>query len=511
MERKGATLGGNLRAGGTHMKLLALIALSALALCGAARADLSISNKPTQNMSCDAGVCTATAKGANLNVTDLTSMLASGDATVKTGGGAITIQVLDGFSWTSSSRLTLDANHSVGIHKPVVVAGMGAVTITYNDDGSGGDLLFSDKSKLDFLDLNSNLVINGNSYTLVRNVKMLARGIAHDPSGLFALATDHNAARDGTYGLSPVRSELDGGFEGLNHSIQHLEIVNHSGDSVGLFVTIRGFVRDIQLAKLKISSENGGGGLAGWNIGTIAHAVVQGRIDGGRRLSRYTGAGGLAGSNDGEIIDSSVNINVEGNTAGGLVGFDGGLIRQCRASGTVVGRAHAGGLTGREEGLIDQSFSTASVSLKAKHGALAGGLTGEMYIGEIENSYAAGSISGQDYAFVGGLVGISGYAGSRSLISDTYSIGAVSAGSNAFVGGFAGRKVRHSVIEDNYWDTDTSGVAIACGRSPCKKIVGLTDAQLKSGLPNGFDPSIWGSNPDINNGYPYLLANPPPK
>ncbi len=40
-------------------------------------------------------------------------------------------------------------------------------------------------------------------------------------------------------------------------------------------------------------------------------------------------------------------------------------------------------------------------------------------------------------------------------------------------------------------------------------ITGLTDAQLKSALPAGFDPNVWGQNPNINNGWPYLLANPP--
>jgi hypothetical protein len=33
--------------------------------------------------------------------------------------------------------------------------------------------------------------------------------------------------------------------------------------------------------------------------------------------------------------------------------------------------------------------------------------------------------------------------------------------------------------------------------------------QLQSGLPSGFDPSIWAEKPGINNGYPYLIANPP--
>jgi hypothetical protein len=28
-------------------------------------------------------------------------------------------------------------------------------------------------------------------------------------------------------------------------------------------------------------------------------------------------------------------------------------------------------------------------------------------------------------------------------------------------------------------------------------------------LPEGFQPSVWGQNPKINNGLPYLLTNPP--
>ena len=40
-------------------------------------------------------------------------------------------------------------------------------------------------------------------------------------------------------------------------------------------------------------------------------------------------------------------------------------------------------------------------------------------------------------------------------------------------------------------------------------ITGLTDAQLKSALPAGFDPNVWGQSSSINNGWPYLLANPP--
>src|SRR6476646_5742895 len=125
-----------------------------------AHAAVEISTKPTRNMSCSAGLCSPTAAKAVLNVTDLTNMLASGDVTVNTGSGATNIVVKDGFSWTATSRLTLDAMQSVEFDKKVTVAGTGAVTITTNDGGSGGDLLFGDKGNLTFWDLSSSLMIN---------------------------------------------------------------------------------------------------------------------------------------------------------------------------------------------------------------------------------------------------------------------------------------------------------------------------------------------------------------
>ena len=40
-------------------------------------------------------------------------------------------------------------------------------------------------------------------------------------------------------------------------------------------------------------------------------------------------------------------------------------------------------------------------------------------------------------------------------------------------------------------------------------IKGLKTETFQSGLPDGFDPAIWGQNKNINGGYPYLIANPP--
>src|SRR3954447_3291094 len=98
-----------------------LISVVALVISTAARADVSISNKPTQNMSCDARVCTATAQKAVLNVSDLQTMLGSGDVAVKTGVVAKDIILDQPLTWVSTSRLTLDAQQSIIVKKPMSV------------------------------------------------------------------------------------------------------------------------------------------------------------------------------------------------------------------------------------------------------------------------------------------------------------------------------------------------------------------------------------------------------
>ncbi|HEX3943754.1 MAG TPA: hypothetical protein VHW69_06685, partial [Rhizomicrobium sp.] len=198
---------------------------------GIARADISISNKPTQNMSCDAGVCTATAQKAVLNVSDLATMLASGDVAVKTGSVAKDIDVDQTLQWTSTSRLTLDAQQSVTVNKQVTVAGQGALTVITNDIGgakaknkSGEFVIVPEHGSVQFWDLGSSLIIDGNSYTLVGDIKTLAADIAANPSGFYALAKPYDASVDGTYTARPVSGTFGGVFEGLGNVFSNVSI-----------------------------------------------------------------------------------------------------------------------------------------------------------------------------------------------------------------------------------------------------------------------------------------------
>ncbi|HEX3652607.1 MAG TPA: hypothetical protein VHU18_07280 [Rhizomicrobium sp.] len=516
-----------------------------LAMATAAQADLSISKKPTHNVSCSGGMCRATAKGANLNVNTLTNLLAAGDTTVKFGGGALAIQVLDGFSWTSVSRLTLDANTSVGFHKPVTVAGQGALTIAYNDGGSDGDLKFFDTGKVDFWNTSSSLIVNSNSYLLVNDITTLAAAVIANHSGNFALANDYDASADGTYKKSPVGHEFGGNFEGLGHTIDALTIddpkLKTEGpfNTVGLFAHVNypGSVRDLGLTHVSVTAAGNAlvGGISGSGNGDIRNSFVQGSITGGTgvragciagfggttansrgacavRVGSQGFAGGVVGS--GIVTGSSATGSVTGGSrslVGGIAGE--GMIDDCSSSVTVVGgnRSRAGGLVGMMHGheAITNSFATGSVS--GGSGANAGGLVGHAspyhgFYPAIQNSYAMSTAHGKANSQVGGLIGYAAYGVS---LQTSFSTGKVSGGF-AFVGGSVGSN-RGADADFIYWDMDSNGSAQGCGEGDCAGITGLTDTQLKSALPDGFDPKIWGQSPSINNGYPYLLANPPPQ
>lgn len=481
----------------------------------AARANVAISTDPTQNMTCSGGACSPTASDAVLNVNDLANMLAAGDTKVTTGSGAVNIEVLAALAWSSTSRLTLDANTGLNIQAPITVAGSGALTLTYNDGGSNGDLIFSNGGNATFANLSSSLVINGSSYTLVANIQTLASEVKHHRSDHFGLANDSDASAAGTYKGAPIRGQFKGVFEGLGHSISNLSIEADSQvQYIGLFETMPftgiGALRDVSLSNAQVTGGDFAGALVGDSAGVISHVFVTGSVN-----SRV--AGGIAGGNSGTIIDSGADAAVTGGPSsyvGGLVGSStAGIAKITRsfAKGAVSGGL-AGGLAGQSGGTIEMSYATGPVSGDTK--ATVAGLVGaNVYGSRVVDCYSSGDVTGGQKARVGGLIG-SSYKEFTDGIETSYSIGKTSGGVDSLVGGLA-VSVNPKRVINNYWDTSTSGATVGVAkrcREKCQNnVVGLTDTQLKSGLPAGFDPKVWGQSPGINNGYPYLLANPPPK
>jgi hypothetical protein len=449
----------------------------------AAQAEVTISDQPTRAMKCAKGVCKPKKVTANLNVTELANMLAIGDVKVVSDSATIDMRFTAPLSWTGSSRLTLDSYHSIVFEQPVTVAGAGgAVTIVTSDGGIDGDFWFTPGNHLDFWDLNSSLIINGQTYKLVKTVHALAKAVAKKPAGFYALAKSYNAKKDGTYAQSPV-GDIEGTFEGLGNAISNVSVNDTAtGVDVGFFEGIGGAVHNINIVNITISAPGANnivGGIAGGG-GDVVHSSVSGSVSAGGSV------GGISGYSAGHIRFSHAAVNVHS-----LSGPAGGLV------GEMLGRT--------DDWTIEQSFATGNVTAD---GCCAGGLVGNVIYGgdRIVFSYATGSVSGVDGGYVGGLVGLKNY-----FANETYATGMIVGGPNICSGGYAG--VDGLTWEDgsNYWDIDTSGTDQATCAGDAAGVLGLTTEQFKSGLPSGFDPTIWGQRADINNGYPYLLANPPPK
>lgn len=469
----------------------------------ATHASVAISESPSKNISCTNGVCTPTANYAVLNVADAENVLASGNLKIATtGSGGIQardIAVEAAISWTSGATLSLDAFRSVAVDKPVAAEGAGGLTILTNDGGSGGTFSFGPKGNVSFLGLSNPVSIDGAAYTLVNSVSALASAIGSNPNGNYALASNYDASQDGTYSTAPILTMLSGTVQGLGNAISNLSISHKRGaEDIALFESVgsTGAIENLRLLKIAYVDSNhkssGAGGLVAGNSGLLFGDEVTGSIS--RR-----GAGGLAITNlaSGQIVSSSTDVRIVGG-GGGLVDTNYGSISLSHAAGNVRGPELVGGLVAGNDGNIDQSYATGNVT-----GGTLGGLAGGIGGGAITNSYATGAVSG---GVAGGFVGDGGNL-SGAPISSSYSTGALQAGD----GGFA-CVVDPPNVSNDYWDITTSGTPYGeCNDLNVSGVTGLTTQQLQSGLPAGFDPKIWAQNPKINNGFPYLINNPPPK
>ncbi len=541
--------------------LFTALSLSTALAASAAAADVTISSDVTQNMSCSAGVCAPTAVKAVLNINDLVNYLAQlGNLRIVTAGNGVeanSIVVAAPFATQDSTSLTLDAREAITVNAVLSVGSSAAeLELQSGERSKIGWLRFGAGGRVYFASLSDIFGINGEKFTLVSSVKGLADAVAANPSGAYALSRDYDARGDGLYTKAPVSTTFDGYFEGLGHTISELTVSDSiAGDNAGLFANTsqNAVLSGIRLVNVSISGTASEiGALAGYNYGAIEGAQVGGVVSAASDVDVIEGAtvGGLVGRNDGVITGSLSAVRVRpskgaanGGEAGGLVANNWGTIINSSSSGTIdraAGGTEIGGLVGHndEPGIIRGSY--AMERILPQNGVFVGGLVGEndnvidqcfasgairggaitvgglvsFSGGAITNSYATGGVTGTlrhaTISYAGGLIGQN-----FSTVANSYSIGRVKGG-GAVPGGLIGDDMAESGdITATYWDTVTSGIRdLSQGAGNIANdpgITGLTTAELQMGLPPGFDPNIWAENTKINNGMPYLIANPPPR
>ena len=223
-------------------------------------------------------------------------------------------------------------------------------------------------------------------------------------------------------GWQPIGSSSDtfeAMFNGNGYTISNLMINRggSDGNGVGLFgyTGTDAQITNLGLLNVNTTGTSSVGGLVGMNGGTIRDSYATGDITG-----TDDRVGGLVGSNTlGTVASSYVASFVSGvNRVGGLVGSndDNSSIMASYAMAEVEGSGNAiGGLSGANSGDISDSYVAAGTS-SVSGSSRVGGLVGRNApAGTITNSYTLAAVSGD--SLVGGLIGQNA---SGSIIAQSY-------------------------------------------------------------------------------------------
>jgi filamentous hemagglutinin family protein len=400
----------------------------------------------------------------------ITTQATLGNDPTLTAGGNIQVNLA-----TTTGGMNLSAFGNISLGGMQNSAG-GTITLRSDNDGTGsGTVSISGFAQAG--GANVNIYYNPTSYTSPTNYSSMLNGagtvtaymlvnsvgqleaITNAATGTYAMARDIDASNFNfipigwrTGGATP--NNFRGVFDGQGHVITNVAIGT------------------LPLADVYYGGQTG---LFWENDGTIRNLGVTGNLTTGLN----TWAGGLAGVNGGTIFNSWSGVNVTGiaddASTGGLVGvnfrtIDGGSY----STGTVIGSNYVGGLVGenRAGATIQDSYSSASVN-----GPTAGGLVGINRTGALINyTYAVGPVHGSSYT--GGLVGENEQSiAAYGTIENSYAAGHLSGASVGGLVGFNGYPQSENQDDFNsqigqsakvfwsYWDADTTGTTKAFGTS----------------------------------------------
>lgn len=401
--------------------------------------------------------------GTNVGL-QTTASGSSGPGTANASGNG-DIFINSAISWSANSILTLDAYRSVEINAPITASGSGAgLALKYGQGAlaAGNTATYSVSAPVSLTSTGSFSTKLGSdgqtiNYTIITSLGAKGsttgtdlQGINGNLSGNYVLGADINASATSGWtedlssdplwpdvqvvGFNPIAQQdypgypgFTGRFDGLGHVIDGLTINRPTQSKIGLFGNVSGPIANLGLSNVAITGDTSVGALAGHGEGDFSarNIWVSGSVTGGNAV------GGLVGDtmDSGSIshVYSSANV-IATNSAG--QGFAGGLVGSLRYS------------------TLEYSYSTGEV-----RGLRAGGLVGEALgsafdQARVENSYFAGSVSGN----ASGSVNLGALAGQSTL----------------------------GIFDNLVWNTDTNG-SVAVGAETLvtsTNVTGLTIAQM---------------------------------
>jgi filamentous hemagglutinin family protein len=429
---------------------------------------------------------------------------------------ATNINVNDQVSW-SAGTLTMNAGASGGfinVNAPVIASGRANLAVTYNtgmdtstangkptatygtqlgginpllDPSTNtfvGYITFTNTAYLNSFPANattSPLTINRQPYTLITSIGQptLADGVTPNPhdlsylnnsSGNFALAgnldaggsVDSRGNISGTvYSAAPI-GVFSGNLEGLGHTVSNLVVVAPAVGNLGLIGTLDNLgnsnpttVRNIGIVNVLIQDTLpgflGGSGPDGALVGMVNNGIIVNAFATGNPNAQVPQGSAFTGP---PASPQPVTAAIAGgDTIGGLVGFNAGIIVNSHADVSVYGGSagqNIGGFVGTNtrSGVLLNDYSTGTVSAgqpvdSGNLGNAIGGFVGFNSGGVISNSYTTSQVWSLNNNRVGGFVGQNIFGG---IINNSSSSGAVNiqwtldqlGADGQFGGGFVG-------------------------------------------------------------------------
>lgn len=276
-----------------------------------------------------------------------------------------------------------------------------------------------------------------------------------------------------------MTEQFMGNFEGNNFTISNLYINRPGSSQIVLFSMIYGNFKNLKLKNVYITRKTRTGSLAGASgsysktDNIIENCIVENAVI----IGNGGYIGGLLGESYSQVQKSAViNVNVTGNGPfiGGFIGDNQRTITECYATGRVENiynvsteNTMSGGFAGRNGKTIKNSYADVTIVNSSSTASVhIGGFVGYNYMSTVENCYSIGQVIQNSSGSTNGLIG---WASSDTVIN-------------------------------SYWDKEKSGISTT-GRG-----VGLTTSQMKQQASyQGWNfENVWGIDPNINNGYPYL-------
>jgi hypothetical protein len=215
----------------------------------------------------------------------------------------------------------------------------------------------------------------------------------------------------GVYGMP-----FKGSFDGNNCTISNFRHLSEAENYVGVFGSIgpeisyrsygpmthdpndSGSVVNLNLENVQVLGYCCAGGLAGYNSGVISNCSVTGNV-----TAVSKDAGGLLGFSDGRVTDCSARGNViSGQVAGGLIAHNKGPVKNCSFYGSVENRSRcSGGLIGYNYNTVESCHFAGDITGTHDTGGLIGSNGGTVVrcstLGSVTGDWCVGGLIGRNF------------------------------------------------------------------------------------------------------------------